>query len=106
MYEGQFKEGDQGKGAMNQLWEVMEGHFREGMLQGKGFIKTITGETYTGDFVDGEYHGLGTIMNQKRGVTPQGPGDGGSGRAEARRPSRTGASMMGIFFDKGRGHYV
>ena len=48
--------------------EVMEGHFREGMLQGKGFIKTITGETYTGDFVDGEYHGLGRISASRRVV--------------------------------------
>ena len=84
----------------------MEGHFREGMLQGKGFIKTITGETYTGDFVDGEYHGLGTYTNEKAAVTYKGPGDGGQRSGRGTETFASGASMMGIFLDKRSGHGV
>ena len=87
------------KGAMNQLWvRSWKATFAKACSRAKGIIKTITGETYTGDFVDGEYHGLGTYTNEKEEKRIKGPGDGASGQAEARRPSRTARSTMATFF--------
>ena len=61
IYEGEWKDGQLGKGKKTSLGgtRAEEGDFVEGELNGKGKITFSDGVIYEGDFVDGKLHGKG-----------------------------------------------
>jgi hypothetical protein len=44
--------------------DVYNGNFKNGLINGKGTLKTEKGDKYTGYFLNGKKHGMGKLVDK------------------------------------------
>lgn len=88
-----------GKGHMIQESTYYKGEFKEGIPNGKGFILQSNGNSYTGDFLNGKYHGFGTFNMKETNYSYKGDWVNGKQQGEGTEKWLDGASCKAQFVD-------